>query len=191
MQYSTCGPTTFSLCLATTLVASLFISFGASGWTAFAALIAAGLFVMYMVNLSGAAGERYGISYPVFARASMGIAGAKLPAILRAVVAIFWDGAQVYFASTALSLLIKTITGAESDTMFLGLSGVDWVAFLFVWAFHIFIFWCGMNWVEGFLNLAGSFVYAVMIALVICSGSMIPDTKVGCLGFVEASRSNP
>jgi NCS1 family nucleobase:cation symporter-1 len=73
-----------------TLVASLFISFGVSGWTAFAALIAAGLFVMYMVNLSGAAGERYGIAYPVFARASMGTSGAKLPAILRAVVAVFW-----------------------------------------------------------------------------------------------------
>ena len=43
------------------LVASLFISYGVSGWTAFAALICAGLFVMFMVNLSGAAGERYGM----------------------------------------------------------------------------------------------------------------------------------
>lgn len=150
-----------------TLVASLFISFGVSGWTAFAALITAGLFVMYMVNLSGAAGERYGISYPVFARASMGTAGAKLPALLRAVVAVFWYGAQVYFASTALALLIKSVTGIQSSTMFLGLSGVDWIAFLFVWAFHIFIFWRGMKWVEGFLNLAGPFVYVVMIGLVI------------------------
>ena len=146
-----------------TLVASLFISFGVSGWTAFAALISSGLFVMYMVNLSGAAGERYGISYPVFARASMGTAGAKLPAILRAVVAVFWYGAQVYFASTALALLIKALTGAQSSAMFLGLSSIDWMAFLFVWAFHIFIFWRGMNWVEGFLNLAGPFVYVVMI----------------------------
>jgi NCS1 family nucleobase:cation symporter-1 len=43
-----------------TLVASLFVSFGVNGWTAFAAPIAASLFVMDMVNLSGAAGERYG-----------------------------------------------------------------------------------------------------------------------------------
>lgn len=152
------------------LVASLFISFGVSGWTAFFALITAGLFVMFMVNLSGAAGERYGISYPVFARASMGTSGAKLPAILRAVVAVFWYGAQVYFASTALALLIKSVTGiqsAETDAMFLGLSSIDWMAFLFVWAFHIFIFWRGMNWVEGFLNLAGPFVYIVMIGLVL------------------------
>jgi len=155
-----------------TLVASLFISFGASGWTAFSALIAAGLFTMYMVNLSGAAGERYGISYPVFARASMGTEGAKLSAVLRAVVAVFWYGAQVYFASTAIALLIKVTTGAESEAMFLGLSGVDWVAFLFVWAFHILIFWQGMNWVEGFLNLAGPLVYAVMIGLVIVLWNM-------------------
>jgi NCS1 family nucleobase:cation symporter-1 len=150
-----------------TLVASLFISFGVSGWTAFAALIAAGLFVMYMVNLSGAAGERYGIAYPVFARASMGTSGAKLPAILRAVVAVFWYGAQVYFASTALALLIRAVSGADHGATFLGLGAIDWVAFLLVWAFHILIFWRGMNWVEGFLNLAGPFVYAVMIALVV------------------------
>ncbi|UFS55878.1 cytosine permease [Comamonadaceae bacterium M7527] len=90
-----------------------------------------------------------------------------------AVVAVFWYGAQVYFASTALALLIKSLTGAETgDALFLGLSGIDWVAFLFVWVFHILIFWRGMGWVEGFLNLAGPFVYAVMTALVIVLWSM-------------------
>jgi cytosine/uracil/thiamine/allantoin permease len=154
--------------LGCTLVTSLFVSFGASGWSAFAALIAASLFVMDMVNLSGAAGERYGSAYPVFARASMGTAGAKLPAVLRAVVAVFWQGAQVYFASAALAILSKSLTGAEAgDVLFLGLSGIDWVAFLVVWVLHILIFWRGMNWVGGSLNLAGPFVYAVMIALVI------------------------
>ncbi|WP_219988823.1 cytosine permease [Leucothrix pacifica] len=57
------------------LVASLFITFGVSGWTAFAALITASLFVMFLVNLSGAAGEKYGIPYPVFARASVTLHG--------------------------------------------------------------------------------------------------------------------
>lgn len=93
------------------LVASLFISYGVSGWTAFAALIVAGLMVMFLVNLSGAPGEKYGIPYPVLARAGMGTSGAKLPAILRATVAVFWYGVQVYFASTALALLIRSITG--------------------------------------------------------------------------------
>ncbi|GAB3190160.1 NCS1 family nucleobase:cation symporter-1 [Hydrogenophaga aquatica] len=149
------------------LVASLFISYGVGGWTAFAALIVAGLFVMWMVNLSGAAGEQYGIPYPVLARASLGTEGAKLPAVLRSTVAVFWYGVQVYFASTALALLIRSLTGASGGAQFLGLTGIDWASFIAVWAFHILIFWRGMNWVETFLNIAGPFVYVVMIGLVI------------------------
>lgn len=149
------------------LVASLFISYGVGGWTAFAALIFAGFFVMWMVNLSGAPGEKYGIPYPVFARASLGTAGSKLPAVLRATVAVFWYGVQVYFASTALALLIKLITGIEGGTEIMGMTGVDWFSFVIVWAFHIVIFWRGMGWVETFLNIAGPFVYLVMIGLVV------------------------
>lgn len=149
------------------LVASLFISYGVGGWTAFAALIVAALFVMWMVNLSGAPGERYGISYPVLARASMGTSGGRLPAVLRATVAVFWYGVQVYFASTALALLIRSVTGASGGAEFLGLTGIDWFSFVIVWAFHIVIFWQGMNWVETFLNIAGPFVYLVMVGLVV------------------------
>ncbi len=122
---------------------------------------------MFLVNLSGAAGERYGIPYPVFARASMGTAGAKLPSVLRATVAVFWYGVQVYFASTAIALLIRSLTGASGGAELFGLTGIDWFSFVMVWAFHIVIFWRGMDWVETFLNIAGPFVYAVMIGLVI------------------------
>ncbi|WBU58137.1 NCS1 family nucleobase:cation symporter-1 [Paracoccus sediminicola] len=150
-----------------TLVASIFISYGVGGWTAFAALITSALFVMWLVNLSGAPGERYGIPYPVLARASLGTQGAKLPAVLRATVAVFWYGVQVYFASTALALLIRSLTGAEGGAEIFGMTGIDWLSFLIVWAFHILIFWRGMSWVESFLNIAGPFVYVVMIGLVI------------------------
>ncbi|MBY6135916.1 NCS1 family nucleobase:cation symporter-1 [Nocardioides marinus] len=149
------------------LVASLFISYGVGGWTAFAALIFSGLFVMWMVNLSGAPGEKYGIPYPVLARASLGTQGAKLPAVLRATVAVFWYGVQVYFASTALALLIRSLTGISGGAEILGLTSIDWLSFVIVWGFHIVIFWRGMAWVETFLNIAGPFVYVVMIGLVI------------------------
>ena len=106
------------------LVASLFIIYGVTGWTAFAALITASLIVMLMVNLSGRPGVDYGIPYPVLARASLGVSGARLPAILRATVAVFWYGAQTYFASTALELLIVTITGSRGGETFLGLTAI-------------------------------------------------------------------
>lgn len=149
------------------LVASLFISYGVSGWTAFAALIVAGLLVMVLVNLSGAARRTLRHSLSRAGTRVQGHAGGKLPAILRAIVAVFWYGVQVYFASTALALLIYSLTGFSGGGTVLGLSAVDWVSFLLVWAFHIFIFWRGMGWVESFLNIAGPFVYAVMIGLVI------------------------
>ena len=149
------------------LVASLFIAYGVTGWTAFAALIVAGLIVMVLVNISGKPGVDHGIPYPVLARASMGVGGARLPAILRATVAVFWYGAQTYFASTALELLLVTLFGAAGGTTFLGLTTLGWISFLLVWAFQIVIFSHGMNWVGTFLNVAGPFVYAVMIGLLV------------------------
>ncbi|WP_036158118.1 NCS1 family nucleobase:cation symporter-1 [Marinomonas ushuaiensis] len=150
-----------------TLVASLFIAYGVTGWTAFAGLIAAGLLVMFLVNISGKAGVDYGIPYPVLARASMGTQGAKLPAMLRSIVAVFWFGVQTYFASTALNLLIVTITGATGGDSYFGMTIIGWCSFLIVWALQMVIFSRGMDWVGKFLNLAGPFVYAVMIGLLI------------------------
>jgi len=150
-----------------TLVASLFIAYGVTGWTAFAALIFSGLLVMFLVNISGKAGVDYGIPYPVLARASMGTKGAKLPALLRAIVAVFWFGVQTYFASTALNLLIVTLTGVTGGESFFGMTALGWLSFVIVWALQMVIFSRGMGWVSKFLNLAGPFVYAVMIGLLI------------------------
>ena len=44
------------------------------------------------------------ILFPVFARASFGIYGANIPAILRAIVAVAWYGIQTYLASAAVML---------------------------------------------------------------------------------------
>lgn len=87
--------------------------------------------------------------------------------ILRAIVAVFWYGVQVYFASTALTLLIHAVTGTSGGAEIMGLTAIGWLSFLIVWAIHIYVFWQGMGWVEKFLNFAGPFVYAVMIALVV------------------------
>jgi len=149
------------------LVASLFIAYGVTGWTAFAALIVAGLLVMVLVNISGKPGVDHGIPYPVLARASMGVSGARLPAVLRATVAVFWYGAQTYFASTALELLLVTLFDMGGGDTVLGLTTVGWIAFVLVWAFQIAIFSRGMNWVGTFLNVAGPFVYLVMIGLLV------------------------
>ena len=66
-----------------TLAASLFIASGLNGWAVFLALILAGFFIMWLVNLSGKPSVKHGIPYPVFARVSMGVFGANFPAMAR------------------------------------------------------------------------------------------------------------
>ena len=148
-----------------TLAASLFLYSGLNGWAVFAALILAGVFIMWLVNLSGKPSVEHGIPYPVFARVSMGVFGANFPAMARGLVAMFWYGAQTYAASTAVALLITGVTGIEGSTTFLGMTGVMWIAFIFVSLFQIYLFWQGVDLIRRFLNFAGPAVYVVMILL--------------------------
>ena len=151
-----------------TLAASLFLTYGLNGWAVFLAILLAGFFIMWLVNLSGAPSVKLGIPYPVFARASMGVIGANFPAMVRGIVAMFWYGAQTYFASTAVALLLTALSGSEggSDT-FLGMNNIAWISFIFVAGFQIFLFWHGIDLIRKFLNFAGPAVYAVMIILML------------------------
>ena len=151
-----------------TLAASLFLTYGLNGWVVFLALILAGFFIMWLVNLSGSPSVKYGIPYPVFARVSMGVYGANFPAMVRGIVAMFWYGAQTYFASTAVALLLKGITGSDGGSgTFLGMNGIDWVSFIFVAGFQVYLFWNGIDLIRRFLNFAGPAVYVIMILLMI------------------------
>ncbi len=150
-----------------TLAASLFLASGLNGWAVFLALILAGFFIMWLVNLSGKPSVKHGIPYPVFARVSMGVFGANFPAMARGLVAMFWYGAQTYAASTAVALLITGITGIQGEPILLGMSGVMWISFIFVSLFQIYLFWQGVDLIKKFLNFAGPAVYVVMIVLMI------------------------
>ncbi|WP_299847051.1 NCS1 family nucleobase:cation symporter-1 [uncultured Paracoccus sp.] len=151
-----------------TLAASLFLSYGLNGWLTFAAIVLSGLIVMWLVNLSGRPSVRYGVPYAVMARASMGVRGARFPALVRGTVAIFWFGVQTYFASTAVALALRGIFGVEpgvASFSLLGLGGIDWIAYVIVTVFQVGMFLKGIDWVGRFLNWAGPFVYVVMILL--------------------------
>ncbi|UUP18971.1 NCS1 family nucleobase:cation symporter-1 [Nitratireductor thuwali] len=149
------------------LAASLFITYGLNGWAVFAAIVVAGFFVMFLVNLTGKPSVKHGVPYPVMARVSMGVYGARFPALVRGIVAIFWYGVQTYFASTAVALLLNTTFGITGGGEFLGMTAVGWLSYLIVCVFQVALFMRGIDWVGKFLNWAGPLVYVVMIALCI------------------------
>ena len=151
-----------------TLAASLFLTYGLNGWAVFLAILLAGFFIMWLVNLSGKPSVKLGVPYPVFARASMGVIGANFPAMVRGIVAMFWYGAQTYFASTAVALLLMALSGSEGGSAtFLGMNNIAWISFIFVAGFQIYLFWHGIDLIRKFLNFAGPAVYAVMIILML------------------------
>lgn len=147
------------------LAASLFLIYGLNGWAVMGAIILAGFIVMVLVNLTGKPSVKYGIPFPVLIRSSMGVRGANLPAMLRAIVGIFWYGVQTYFASTAVNLLLTSLFGASTGSTFLSMSGMAWLSFIIVWLFQIMLFWQGIDKIKIFLNLAGPLVYVVMLIL--------------------------
>ena len=170
-----------------TLAAGLFVTAGINGWWVFAAIVLAGLFIMWLVNLSGAPSVRYGVPYAVMARTSMGVIGARLPALIRGIVAMFWYGAQTYFASTAVALAINAIIGDADRALFLGMDWVDWISYVIVALIQVAIFIRGLDWIAKFLNFAGPAVYVVMILLLIAIWTQAGGELLDAVGTIFSS----
>ena len=109
---------------------------------------------------------------------------------MRAIVAIFWFGVQTYFASTALALLINAVRGTAGGGTLLGLTAVDWVSFVVVWAFQMYLFSRGMEWIRMFLNFAGPSVYVVMILLTVILWSEAGGQMLSAVGTIFKGTGN-
>ena len=83
-----------SVCIPTYMLASGLIAGGMSWWQAIGTILLGNLIVLVPMLLNAHAGAKYGIPFPVFVRASFGVRGANIPAVLRALVACGWFGIQ-------------------------------------------------------------------------------------------------
>ena len=71
----------------------------------------ANLIVLIPMLLISHAGTKYGIPFPVVARASFGDRGANLPALMRAGIACGWFGIQTWIGGLAIFGIIGTLLG--------------------------------------------------------------------------------
>lgn len=151
-----------------TFAASLFV-LGLPPWQVFVSLLAGICIIQWFMNRMGHAGHRTGVPFPVLARASWGVYGANIPALLRAVMAVAWYGIQTWLASKALVLLaIQISPGLESlDTGgFLGQTRLGWISFLVMWAAQAVLLTRGMEFIRKVQDVAtGPVVWVVMLVL--------------------------
>jgi NCS1 family nucleobase:cation symporter-1 len=149
---------------------SLF-ALGLSSWQVLVALIIGISIVNVFCNLVAKPSQVNGVPYPVMCRATFGVLGANVPAMIRGLIAVAWYGIQTYLASTAFVVIaVKFFPqfapyANAAQHGFAGLSYLGWFGFMLLWVLQALVFWNGMEAIKRFIDFAGPAVYAVMFAL--------------------------
>lgn len=155
-------------------LASGLISLGMDWKQAVLTISLANVIVLFPMLLTGHAGPKYGIPFPVLARASFGVHGANLPALLRGLVACAWFGIQTWIGGQSIYFLVgKVLDGADwwvDSAGVFGYPAAQWLSFLAFFLIEIAVILRGMeavrrleNWAAP-LMLAGAFALLVWIA---------------------------
>lgn len=156
-------------CIPTYMLASGLISAGMNWWQALMTILLGNIIVLVPILLNSHAGTKYGIPFPVFARASYGTVGSNFPAILRAIVGCGWFGINAWIGGQALQTLFGSII-TDWATMFGDKIGghypTEWFSFLIFWAMNIAIVYRGMDLLRHVENWAAPFVL-IMTALLL------------------------
>lgn len=142
------------MCIPSYTLAAGLIDQGMSPWQAVSTVLLGNLIVLLPMVLIGHAGAKYGIPYAVLVRSSFGTQGAKLPALLRAVVACGWYGIQTWFGGLAIYTLLNIMTGnALVGTVmpWLGINFAQLLCFIAFWLLQLYFVVKGtesIRWLE-------------------------------------------
>ena len=156
-----------AFCIPSYSLAAGLILVGMNWVQAFLTITLANLIVLVPMLLNSHAGTKYGIPYPVYARAVYGVRGANLAAILRGLVACGWFGIQTWIGGQATFIILGKLFG--DSWMGAGEIGGEpwtmWLCFILFWVMQMVIIWRGMNAVKWFENWAAPVLAVCLLAL--------------------------
>lgn len=149
-----------------TLAASL-VALGMDWVQAFLTITLGNLIVLVPMLLNSHAGTKYGIPFPVFARAFYGVRGANLVALLRAFIACAWFGIQTWVGGKALHVIVGRLAGDGwvHAPVVLGQVWTLWLCFLAFWVVQMLIIWRGMEAIRRFENWTAPLVSVGFLVL--------------------------
>jgi nucleobase:cation symporter-1, NCS1 family len=155
-------------CIPTYMLSSGLIGAGMNWWQALITILVGNTIVLIPILLNSHPGTKYGIPFPVFARASYGTFGSNLPAIMRALVACGWFGIQAWIGGQALHTFFTSIFPKWPVLLgsFGGYATTEWLSFLLFWSINIYIIYRGMDLLRKVENWAAPFVL-VMTSLLL------------------------
>jgi NCS1 family nucleobase:cation symporter-1 len=149
-----------SVCIPTYMLASGLIAGGMSWWQAIATILLGNLIVLVPMLLNAHAGAKYGIPFPVFVRASFGVRGANIPAVLRALVACGWFGIQTWIGGQAIHSMLKILWPAAGQ-----MPGGIWICFFAFWALNILVILRGIETIKFLEGIGAPFMLGIGLLL--------------------------
>ena len=132
-----------SVVITTYTLASGLMQQGMTWWQAMLTILLGNMIVLVPMILNAHAGTKYGVSFPVLCRASFGVKGANVPAMLRALVACGWFGIQTWIGGLALNTLLAAAWPAWSG---FGLN--IWLSFVLFWLVQVAIIIRGLEGIK-------------------------------------------
>jgi NCS1 family nucleobase:cation symporter-1 len=161
-----------SACVTTYTLASSMIDGGMNWWQAVLTIFLANTIVLIPMVLNAHAGTRYGIPFPVYCRASFGIRGANIPALLRALVACGWFGIQTWIGGAAIYAILGVMFPSllKIKPTILSINEPQFACFLFFWAINMAVVHAGINSIRILLNIKAPLLIALGLALLAWAG---------------------
>lgn len=170
-----------SVCIPTYLLASNLIDQGFSLWVAVGCVALGNVVVLVPMVLNAHAGTKYGIPFPVLLRASFGVIGANIPAMMRALVACGWFGIQTWIGGKAIHILAIALAPDVSIPnvlpAFMGITSAELICFLAFWGVNVIIIARGIDSIKILETWAAPFLLLFGIALFVWAW-----VKVGSVG---------
>jgi nucleobase:cation symporter-1, NCS1 family len=145
-----------SVCIPTYMLASGLIAGGMAWWQAIGTILLGNLIVLVPMLLNAHAGTKYGIPFPVFVRASFGVRGANVPAVLRALVACGWFGIQTWIGGQAIAAMMGILWSFKVSV---------WACFGVFWLINILVIWRGIETIKFLEGIAAPFMLCVGLLL--------------------------
>jgi NCS1 family nucleobase:cation symporter-1 len=116
--------------------------------------------VLVPMLLNAHAGAKYGIPFPVFARASFGVLGANVPAVLRALVACGWFGINAWIGGGAINVMVSVLFPTWRSYA----PGV-WICFGGFWLLHVIVIMRGIRTLKFLQGVTAPFLLVIGVAL--------------------------
>ncbi|MEQ1554104.1 MAG: NCS1 family nucleobase:cation symporter-1 [Ferruginibacter sp.] len=156
-----------SLCIPTYMLASSLIQGGMNWWQAILTIFIGNAIVLIPMILNGHAGAKYGIPFPVLARASFGTKGANIPAILRAIVACGWFGIQTWIGGASLYNILRAWNPAFEEINLTPLfpQALPLLCFFIFWLLNMYIVYLGVESIKKLLVFKAIFLPVAALAL--------------------------